>query len=77
MYTEAAKEARSGSDQLQRILISHIEVSAPIMIKEQRSLFEAVVTVMETREGNDENTTFFVFHKGKEADDQWLIADVD
>ncbi|WP_169083788.1 hypothetical protein [Paenibacillus sp. PL91] len=48
-----------------------------ISIKEQRSLFEAVVQVEDAKNNGDAGRTMYVFQKGKENGAEWRIADVD
>lgn len=50
-----------------------------ITIQEQRKLYQAVVTVNELKENNEEYNNTMVFWKKKEDGDsaQWVIADID
>ncbi|NIK78485.1 hypothetical protein FHS15_003623 [Paenibacillus castaneae] len=78
LYTESARASRSSSGPISSFTITSIEIDGAISIKEQSSLFEAVVHVIEER--NNEaggSSTLYVFQKGKNTTSEWRIADVD
>lgn len=78
LYTEGAPIDRTLTKDFPRFKITSSAVDGEISIKEQRSLFEAVVRVIETRDSREEaGSSQYVFHKGKDKEDEWLIADVD
>jgi hypothetical protein len=77
LYTENARKAREGSGSYTGFTITSISVEEDITIKEQRSLFEAVVQVDAARNNGDAGRMLYVFQKGKEKGAEWRIADVD
>jgi hypothetical protein len=77
LYTDSARKAREGSGSFNGFTITGIKVAGTISIKEQKSLFEAVVQVEETRNNGDAGSTMYVFQKGKSKGAEWRIADVD
>ncbi|WP_053372030.1 hypothetical protein [Paenibacillus sp. FJAT-27812] len=77
LYTDSARKAREGSGSFNGFTITSINVVENISIREQKSLFEAVVQVEETRNNGDAGSTMYVFQKGKEKGAAWRIADVD
>lgn len=78
LYTDSARKSREGSSGITGFTITSIKVEQPIAIKEQKSLFEAVVQVSEIRNNEDSSgSSVYVFHKSKEKGAEWRIADVD
>lgn len=78
LYTESARKSREDSSGITGFTITSIKVEQPIAIKEQKSLFEAVVQVSEIRNNEDSGgSSVYVFHKSKEKGAEWRIADVD
>ncbi|MGO4546549.1 hypothetical protein AB4Z29_17270 [Paenibacillus sp. 2TAB23] len=77
LYTESAREARQGAGSFNGFTVTSIRIEGGISIKEQKSLFEATVHTMQSRDGGDPSSTFYVFHRGKEQGAVWRIADVD
>lgn len=62
-----------------RYKVLKITSMSDITIQEQRKLYQAVVTVNELKENNEEYSNTMVFWKKKEDGDsaQWVIADID
>ncbi|ETT38097.1 hypothetical protein C161_08233 [Paenibacillus sp. FSL R5-192] len=62
-----------------RYKVLKVNPMSDITIQEQRKLFQAVVTVNELKENNEEYINTMVFWKKKEDGDnaQWVIADID
>ncbi|MGM0881940.1 MAG: hypothetical protein ACQEXQ_13005 [Bacillota bacterium] len=77
LYTETAPIDRTLAEDFPRFKITSVEVDGGIVINEQRSLFEAVVPVKESKDFGDASSSVYVFQKGKDKDTEWLIADVD
>ncbi|MGG1637314.1 hypothetical protein [Paenibacillus sp. NRS-1760] len=78
LYTDSSRKSREGSSGITGFTITSIKVEQPIAIKEQKSLFEAVVQVSEIRNNEDSSgSSVYVFHKSKEKGAEWRIADVD
>lgn len=78
LYTESARKSREDSSGITGFTITSIKVEQPIAIKEQKSLFEAVVQVSEIRNNEDSGgSSVYVFRKSKEKGAEWRIADVD
>lgn len=77
LYTETAPIDRTLVKDFPRFKITSVDVDGGIVINEQRSLFEAVVQVKESRDFGEASSSVYVFQKGKDKDAEWLIADVD
>jgi hypothetical protein len=78
LYTESVRKEREDSGSFTGFTITSIKVDQPISIKEQKSLFEAVVQVIAARDNEDGGSmSMYVFHKSKEKGAEWRIADVD
>ncbi|RCW41951.1 hypothetical protein [Paenibacillus prosopidis] len=77
LYTESAPIDRTLAEDFPRFKITSVEVDGGIVINEQRSLFEAVVQVKESKDFGEPSSSVYVFQKGKDEDAEWLIADVD
>lgn len=60
-----------------RFKVLTASVIGPISIQEQKKVFEAIVTVEETRNNGEIHTNTFVFLKDKSADVEWKIIDID
>ncbi|MCF7755793.1 hypothetical protein KQ941_15170 [Paenibacillus xylanexedens] len=62
-----------------RYKVLKVTSMSDITIQEQRKLYQAVVTVNELKENNEEYSNTMVFWKKKEDGDsaQWVIADID
>lgn len=77
LYAESAPIDRTLSADFPYFTIYSNEIDGEISIQEQKSLFQGVIRVLETRSDGNNGSKTYVFHKGKEADSDWLIADVD
>ncbi|WP_054023486.1 hypothetical protein [Bacillus sp. FJAT-28004] len=78
LYTESVRKERENSGSFTGFTITSIKVEQPISIKEQKSLFEAVVQVIAARDNEDGGSmSMYVFHKSKKKGAEWRIADVD
>ncbi|MBE7684351.1 MULTISPECIES: hypothetical protein [Paenibacillus] len=72
-------DSQSPVSGMTRTKVSKIVSMSDIIIREQRKLYEGVVTVTELDENDDESSLTMVFWKKKEEGDseQWIIADID
>ncbi|OMF28070.1 hypothetical protein BK133_18810 [Paenibacillus sp. FSL H8-0548] len=77
LYTEFKRKEYEASGSFNGMTTTSIKVDGDISIKEQKSLFEAVVWVKESRNNGEGSAGMYVFHKGKQQGDEWRIADVD
>ncbi|MCM3204837.1 hypothetical protein [Paenibacillus illinoisensis] len=72
-------DSQSPVSGMTRTKVRKIVSISDIIIREQRKLYEGVVTVTELDENDDESSLTMVFWKKKEEGDseQWIIADID
>ncbi|OMF67918.1 hypothetical protein MKY66_08175 [Paenibacillus sp. FSL R5-0766] len=72
-------DPKSPISSMGRYKVLKVTPMSDITIQEQRKLFQAVVTVNELKENNEEYNNTMVFWKKKEDGDkaQWVIADID
>jgi len=80
LYTDNVRKERESdsTENYTSFTITSINAEQDISIKEQKSLFEAVVRVTEVRNNEDGGmSSTYVFQRNKEKGAEWRIADVD